>query len=76
MVDVRDVANVCVGALDVQSKTARYHAWGELVSMDQVIDLVKTITDRNYVGNGNKEKDKRELDRIWCATLNEWKGNI
>ena len=47
MVDVRDVANVCVGALDVESKNARYHAWGELVTMDQVIDLVKKITDRN-----------------------------
>ena len=47
MVDVRDVANVCVGALEVESKNARYHAWGELVTMDQVIDLVKKITDRN-----------------------------
>ena len=47
MVDVRDVANVCVGALEVKSKNARYHAWGELVTMDQVIDLVKKITDRN-----------------------------
>ena len=47
MVDVRDVADVCVGALEVESKNARYHAWGELVTMDQVIDLVKKITDRN-----------------------------
>ena len=47
MVDVRDVANVCVGALEVESKNARYHAWGELVTMDQVIALVKKITDRN-----------------------------
>jgi len=47
MVDVRDVAEVCVGALNTQSKNARYHAWGELVSMDQVIELVKKITGRN-----------------------------
>jgi len=46
MVDVRDVAEVCVGALTVNSKIARYHAWGELVTMDQVIELVKKITDR------------------------------
>jgi len=47
MVDVRDVAEVCVGALNVDSKSARYHAWGELVTMDQVIELVKKITGRN-----------------------------
>ena len=47
MVDVRDIANVCVEALEAESKNARYHAWGELVTMDQVIDLVKKITDRN-----------------------------
>jgi len=47
MVDVRDVAEVCVGALNTQSKNARYHAWGELVTMDQVIELVKKITGRN-----------------------------
>ena len=47
MVDVRDVAEVCVGALNTESKNARYHAWGELVTMDQVIELVKKITDRN-----------------------------
>jgi nucleoside-diphosphate-sugar epimerase len=47
MVDVRDVANVCVGALNTESKNARYHAWGELVTMDQVIELVKRITGRN-----------------------------
>jgi len=46
MVDVRDVADVCVGALSANSKSARYHAWGELVTMDQVIELVKKITDR------------------------------
>ena len=47
MVDVRDVAEVCVGALNTGSKNARYHAWGEMVSMDQVIELVKKITGRN-----------------------------
>ena len=47
MVDVRDVTEVCVGALNTGSKTARYHAWGEMVSMDQVIELVKKITGRN-----------------------------
>ena len=47
MVDVRDVANVCVGALNTESKNARYHTWGELVTMDQVIELVKKITGRN-----------------------------
>ena len=47
MVDVRDVADVCVGALDAESKNARYHAWGELVTMDEVIELVKKITGRN-----------------------------
>jgi nucleoside-diphosphate-sugar epimerase len=47
MVDVRDVAKVCVGALNTESKNARYHAWGELVTMDQVIELVKKITGRN-----------------------------
>jgi nucleoside-diphosphate-sugar epimerase len=47
MVDVRDVADVCVGALNTESKSARYHAWGELVTMDQVIELVKKITGRN-----------------------------
>jgi len=46
MVDVRDVAEVCVGALNASSRSARYHAWGELVTMDQVIELVKKITDR------------------------------
>ena len=47
MVDVRDIAEVCVGALDGESKNARYHAWGELVTMDQVIELVKKITGRD-----------------------------
>ena len=47
MVDVRDVAEVCVGALTTESKKARYHAWGELVTMDQVIELVKDVTGRN-----------------------------
>ena len=46
MVDVRDVAEVCVGALNTDSKTMRYHAWGELVTMNQVIELVKNITGR------------------------------
>ena len=48
MVDVRDVAEVCVGALNTDSKNARYHVWGELVTMNQVIDLVKKITGRNF----------------------------
>ena len=47
MVDVRDVAKVCGGALNTESKNARYHTWGELVTMDQVIELVKKITGRN-----------------------------
>ena len=47
MVDVRDVAEVCVGALNTESNNDRYHAWGELVSMDEVIELVKKITGRS-----------------------------
>ncbi len=47
MVDVRDVAEVCVGALNTDLKTDRYHVWGELVTMDQVVELVKKITGRN-----------------------------
>ena len=47
MVDVRDVAEVCVGALKTEIKNNRYHAWGELVSMDEVVELVKNLTGRN-----------------------------
>ena len=47
MVDVRDVANVCVGALTATQNRGRFHAWGDLVSMDEVIELVREITNRN-----------------------------
>ena len=47
MVDVRDVASVCVGALTSTQNMGYFHAWGDLVSMDQVIELVREITNRN-----------------------------
>ena len=48
MVDVRDVANVCVGAINSTRNQGRFHAWGDLVSMDEVLELVRKITDRNF----------------------------
>jgi len=47
MVDVRDVAEVCVGALASETRSNRYHVWGELVTMDEVLDLVREITGRD-----------------------------
>lgn len=47
MVDVRDVAEVCVGALTSEAQCNRYHVWGELVTMDEVLDLVREITGRD-----------------------------
>jgi len=47
MVDVRDVAEVCVGALASETRCNRYHVWGELVTMDEVLDLVREITGRD-----------------------------
>ena len=47
MVDVRDVAEVCVGALTSETQSNRYHVWGELVTMNEVLDLVREITGRD-----------------------------
>ena len=48
-----------------------------LIRSDSLIESYNATFEpgvRNYVGKGNKEKDNREMDRIWWATLNGWKG--
>ena len=48
-----------------------------LIRSDSLIESYNATFEprvRNYVGTGNTAKNNHEMDRIWWATLNEWKG--
>lgn len=47
MVDVRDVAAVCVGALEPEQGPRRYHVWGTRISLSDLLGVVSRVTGRN-----------------------------
>jgi nucleoside-diphosphate-sugar epimerase len=47
MVDVRDIAAVCVGALEAERGPRRYHVWGAPTSLKEMIGVVNRVTGRD-----------------------------
>ena len=47
MVDVRDVAAVCVGALEPGRGPRRYHVWGAPTSLGEMVGVVNRVTGRD-----------------------------
>ena len=47
MVDVRDVAAVCVGALQPERGPRRYHVWGAPTSLGEMVGVVNRVTGRD-----------------------------
>jgi nucleoside-diphosphate-sugar epimerase len=47
MVDVRDVAAVCLGALERGRGPRRYHIWGSPISLREMVEIINRVTGRD-----------------------------